>query len=114
MHEKIDLHCHTNASDGESSAEELVDFAIKKGIKAIAITDHDSLGSLKKVIEYSKDRGIEIIPGIEISCDDPLFNQDKIDIIGIFVDYNNKSLINLTELTNKKRDMNKRETIKKL
>ena len=55
-----------------------------------------------------------MIPGIELSCNDPLFNYDKIDVLGLFVDYNNKSLINLAEQTNKKRDLNKREIIKKL
>ena len=114
MPEKIDLHCHTSASDGELSAEELVDLAIKKRLKAIAITDHDSLDSLKKAIDYSKGRNIEVVPGIELSCDDPLFNQDKIDVLGLFIDYNNKSLVDLTEQTNKKRDQNKKEIIKKL
>jgi predicted metal-dependent phosphoesterase TrpH len=110
----IDLHCHTNASDGELSPEELVNLAIKKGLKAIAITDHDSLGSLKKAIEYSQGRNIEVIPGVEISSDDPLYNFDKIDVLGLFIDYNNKSLVNMVEYINKKRDENKREIIKKL
>jgi len=114
MSGKIDLHCHTMASDGELSAEELIDLAIKKGLKAIAITDHDSLGSLKNAIEYSNGKNIEVIPGIEISCDDPLFNHNKIDVLGFFIDYNNKSLINLIEHSNKKRDENKRKIIKKL
>lgn len=114
MSGKIDLHCHTLASDGELSAEELVGLAIKKGMKAIAITDHDSLGSLKKAIEYSKGRNIEVIPGIEISCEDNIFNYDKIDVLGLFVDYDNKPLINLVENTNKKRDENKNKIIKKL
>jgi hypothetical protein len=114
MPKKIDLHCHTLASDGELSAEELIDLAVKKNLKAIAITDHDSLGSLKKAIDYSKGRNIKVVPGVEISCDDPLFNHDKIDVLGLFVDYNNKSLVNLTEQINKKRDLNKRKIIKKL
>lgn len=111
---RIDLHCHTIASDGELSAEELIDLAIKKGLKAIAITDHDSLGSLKKAIDYSRGKDIEVIPGVEISCDDPLFNYDKADVLGLFINYNSISLINLMEYINKKRDENKKEIIKKL
>ena len=114
MRRIIDLHCHTIASDGELSPEELIDLAIKKDLKAIAITDHDSVGSLKKASEYSKGKNIEIIPGIEISCDDILFNFDKIDVLGLFIDYNSSSLINLIKHINKKRDQNKKEIIKKL
>ena len=110
----IDLHCHTIASDGELTPEELVDLAIGKKISAIAITDHDSLGSLKKAIEYSKSRNIEVVSGVEISCDDPLYDFDKIDVLGLFVDYNNKSLIDLARHINKKRNENKKEIIKKL
>lgn len=111
---KIDLHCHTIASDGELSAEEIVDLAVKKGLKAIAITDHDSLASIKKAIERSKGKSIEVISGIELSCDDPLFNYDKIDVLGLLVDYSSKSLIGLTKQINEKRDSNKKEIIKKL
>jgi 3',5'-nucleoside bisphosphate phosphatase len=111
---KIDLHCHTLASDGESTAEDIVELAIKKGLKAIAITDHDSVGSLKIAIEFSKGKGIEVVPGIEVSCDDPLHRFDKIDMLGLFVDYNNKSLLKLIEHINKKRDENKRQIIKRL
>ena len=56
----------------ELSPEELVDLAVAKGIKAIAITNHDTLASIKKAVDYSKAKGIEIVPGIELSCDDPL------------------------------------------
>ena len=54
----IDLQNHTVASDGDLTPEELVDFAIEKKLSAIAITDHDSMGSIKSAIEYSKGRGI--------------------------------------------------------
>ena len=68
----IDLHSHTNASDGEQPPEELIDAALKKGIAVLAITDHDSVSSLSPAAAYAAGKDIEIIPGIEISCDDPL------------------------------------------
>jgi 3',5'-nucleoside bisphosphate phosphatase len=110
----IDLQNHTVASDGELIAEELVDLAIKKGLSAIAITDHDSISSIKRAIEYSKDKNIEIIPGVELSCDDSLFDYDKIDILGFFVDINNKELIDMLQHINARREENKRQIIKKL
>jgi len=110
----IDLQSHTTASDGELSPEELVELAIKKKLSAIAITDHDSLGSLKKAAEYSKGKNIEIIPGVELSCDDPLFSYEKIDILGLFVDTDNKKLIELIGHINERREENKKQIIKKL
>src|SRR3989344_7971847 len=114
MMKRIDLQNHTVASDGESTPEELVDLAIEKGLSAIAITDHDSVASLKKAIKYSRGRNIEVIPGIELSCDDPLLGYDKIDVLGLFVDFNNKKLIGMTEHINRRREENKKQIIGKL
>lgn len=102
------------ASDGEPTPEELIELAIKKKLKAIAITDHDSLDSIKSAIKYSNGKNIEVVPGIELSCDDPLFNYDKIDVLGLFIDFNNKKLIRLIKHVNTKREENKKQIIKKL
>jgi 3',5'-nucleoside bisphosphate phosphatase len=110
----IDLQNHTIASDGELTPEELVDLAIEKKLSAIAITDHDSIASLEKAIEYSKDKNIEVIPGIELSCDDPLFEHDKIDVLGLFIDPRNQKLMNLLKHINDKREENKKQIIEKL
>ncbi len=110
----IDLQNHTIASDGELTPEELVDLAIKKKLSAIAITDHDSIGSVKRAIEYSKGKNIEIVPGVELSCDDPLFNYDKIDVLGLLINPDNKKLNNLLEHIKNKREENKKRIIEKL
>lgn len=69
MKEKIvaDLHNHTTLSDGESSPEELIKKAKSLGLKAIGVTDHDTLKGLKTAISAGKKLGIEVIPGVEIS-----------------------------------------------
>ena len=110
----IDLQSHTTASDGELTPEELVELAIKKKLSAVAITDHDSVESLKKAIEYSKGKKIEIIPGVELSCDDPLFDYEKIDVLGLFIDRSNKKLLGLVQHINETREENKKQIIKKL
>lgn len=110
----IDLQNHTVASDGELTAEQLVDLAIEKKLSAIAITDHDSIGSVKRAIEYSKGKNIEIVPGVELSCDDPLFNYDKIDVLGLLINPDNKKLNNLLEHIKNKREENKKLIIEKL
>jgi len=110
----IDLQSHTIASDGELTPEELVELAIKKKLSAVAITDHDSIESLKKAIEYSKGKKIEVISGVELSCDDPLFDYEKIDVLGLFIDRSNKKLLGLVQHINETREENKKQIIKKL
>jgi len=110
----IDLQNHTVASDGELTPEQLVDLAIEKKLSAIAITDHDSIGSVKRAIEYSKGKNIEIVPGVELSCDDQLFNYDKIDVLGLLISPDNKKLNNLLEHIKNKREENKKLIIEKL
>jgi predicted metal-dependent phosphoesterase TrpH len=62
---RIDMHVHTNYSDGTDSAEELIRFAEKIGLDGLGITDHDTFGGLHKALEIETE--IIIIPGIEIS-----------------------------------------------
>ena len=75
----IDLHVHSNHSDGTCTTKELVDLAIYKNLKAIALTDHDTTAGLEEIMDYAKDKNIEIIPGIELSTE--YFGRD-IHILG--------------------------------
>jgi len=63
----VDLHTHSNISDGEYSPAELVQEAQKKGINALALTDHDTLDGLEAARDAAKAAGIRLIPGIEIN-----------------------------------------------
>lgn len=69
MQRKIfaDLHNHSTLSDGEFTPEELIEKAKSLGLKAIAVTDHDTLEGLKTAIDSGEKQGIEVIPGAEIS-----------------------------------------------
>lgn len=67
--ELIDLHTHSRASDGSMQPAELVRYAYGKKLKAIALTDHDTIKGLEEAINVGKQIGIEVIPGIEISAD---------------------------------------------
>ena len=64
----IDLHLHTTASDGRSSPGELVDLAARAGLTVMAVTDHDTTAAVADVRAIAADRGIESIPGIEITA----------------------------------------------
>jgi predicted metal-dependent phosphoesterase TrpH len=65
---KADLHTHTNESDGSLTAEQLIDRAKKKGLKTLAITDHDTISGYMKGREAAQAAGIELIPGVEITA----------------------------------------------
>jgi predicted metal-dependent phosphoesterase TrpH len=65
----FDLHLHTTASDGTMSPAELVRYAQKKGLRAIAITDHDTIEGLPEGIQEGNKVGLEVIPGVELSAD---------------------------------------------
>lgn len=78
----IDLHVHSNHSDGTCSTKELVDLAIAQGLKAIALTDHDTTAGLEEIISYAKEKEIEIIPGIELSTE---YCGKDIHILGLYI-----------------------------
>jgi predicted metal-dependent phosphoesterase TrpH len=63
----VDFHTHSSASDGDYSPVQLMREAKKRGISAIALTDHDTLGGLESAGAEAKALGIHFIPGIEIS-----------------------------------------------
>ncbi len=86
---KVDLHTHTNFSDGFYSPVELLKKAKENGIGIISITDHDSVSGVKEARKISDLIGIEIIPGLEISTE---IGDNEIHILGYFVDPDNKEL----------------------
>lgn len=65
----IDLHVHTTVSDGTLTPREVVRYAKKKGLKVIAITDHDSVEGNKDAIDEGAAIGLGILPGMEISVE---------------------------------------------
>ena len=67
MDSYIDLHVHSNHSDGTLSPRELAELASEKKLCAFALTDHDTISGISQAMETGNRLGIEIIPGIEFS-----------------------------------------------
>jgi predicted metal-dependent phosphoesterase TrpH len=86
----VDLHIHTNFSDGKFSPTEIVGLAKKAGMQSIGITDHDSVDGLEEAVLSGNDAGLDVIPGIEFSTD---LNGKEIHILGYFIDYKNPVLL---------------------
>lgn len=62
-----DLHNHTPSSDGDLKAGDLFRAAAQKGIRAVGVTDHDTLAGLDEAIYRGASLGVEVVPGVEIS-----------------------------------------------
>ena len=95
----VDLHVHSTCSDGTFTPEELVDYAIQKGLTAFALTDHDTVNGLDRAIRYAEElrqaqaaspsdapasQVPEVIPGIELSTE---YQGKDIHMVGLFIDY---------------------------
>lgn len=65
-----DLHCHTTISDGSMTPEELVDYAARIELDCLAVTDHDSMAGLARARQRAKEKGVRLVPGIEVSTFD--------------------------------------------
>lgn len=87
LEQAVDLHTHTNASDGTYSPSELVDYAIAKELAAIAITDHDTIAGLAEAKNRAFGTSLEIISGIEFSSVSDLCPND-LHILGLCINEN--------------------------
>ncbi|NND84295.1 MAG: PHP domain-containing protein [Acidimicrobiia bacterium] len=64
----VDLHAHSRISDGSDTPSELVALAAETGLSAIALTDHDTQEGIAEARVAADGKGIELIPGVEVSC----------------------------------------------
>ncbi len=85
----VDLHLHTIFSDGLLTPEQLVIKAQRLGFNAIAITDHDSLDGIERAKVQGKRSGVEIVPGVEMSCN---VNGTDVHILGYYIDYQSQAV----------------------
>ncbi|MDF2588922.1 MAG: hypothetical protein K0S41_2763 [Anaerocolumna sp.] len=102
----IDLHVHSNASDGTLTPTEVVDLAIKNNLSAIALTDHDTLDGVaeaKERAELYNEKGysLNVIPGTEISVS---YKKRDIHILGLFIDPTNETIRNALDTARRNRD----------
>ena len=110
----IDLHLHSTCSDGLDTPSELIDKASILNLKAIALTDHDSIDGLKEFLNYGEDKEIIAVPGIEISIrHEPKRELVDVHIVGLNIDYTSTELIKILNQQlqgrlNQKKDICKR------
>jgi len=81
----LELHCHTTCSDGTLTPSKLVEAAVKAGVSALAITDHDTLSGWSEAIAAAQSYNLEIVPGVELST---VHNERSLHILGFYPDAN--------------------------
>jgi predicted metal-dependent phosphoesterase TrpH len=96
----IDLHTHTNFSDGTDSPTQLINKALAAGISVLGLTDHDSISGWQEAITALRP-GISLVPGAEISCQTS--DGISVHILGLLFDSENLELMGTMQATRENR-----------
>jgi len=105
---RADLHCHTTASDGSLSAEEVLHLAKEVGLSGLAITDHDTVDAYLVAMPLAKEMGLELLPGIELSS---THKGQSVHILGYGMDLTSKDLTSFCDWHVKRRIYRNREIL---
>jgi len=108
----IDLHVHSNqSSDGDFSPSHLIRLAKDKGLKALAISDHDTVAAFPQAIAIGREAGIEVIPSMELTT---LYDDREFHLLLPFVDWRRRIVKDLTVEVATRRFQEAKERVGKL
>lgn len=102
---EIDLHIHTTESDGTCTPAEVVRLARARGLRAVAITDHDTAAGYPEAAGEGERLGVEVVPGIEISTE----LRGPVHILGYFIDPSSPALAPVLDWVIRDRDERNRK-----
>ncbi len=112
MDDRIDLHIHSDrSSDGDYSPEHIVNLAKKANLRAISISDHDTVDAYPETIQYGEENGVEIIPSLELTT---LFEGREFHLLCPFINWKSEILVDLVREVAKRRRIEARERVEKL
>ncbi|MBQ5942111.1 3',5'-nucleoside bisphosphate phosphatase [Massilia sp. AB1] len=103
---KVDLHCHSNVSDGVLAPAAVAAYARKGGVDAWALTDHDEVGGIKAARTAANELGMRFVAGVEISV---TWASETVHIVGLRIDEDNRALIDGLAATRNGREARARE-----
>lgn len=107
----VDLHVHSNKSDGSFTPTELVTHAIEKGLSAFALSDHDTVEGIDEAVDAAKGTGLEVIPAIEFSTE---YEGKDIHILGLYIDHKGQAFQKYLQNFRDSRDLRNRKMCQKL
>lgn len=87
MEGKVDLHIHTNYSDGSLSPRQIVEKSVSLNLAGIGITDHDTTDGIDETIKWASKFGIEVVPGVELSAEGLNHIGEEIHILGYYINW---------------------------
>lgn len=102
----IDLHCHSTLSDGLLSPEALVAHAASKGVRVLALTDHDEVGGLARARAAAAEHGLTLVNGVEVSV---TWKNRTLHIVGLRIDASDPQLISTFQKVHAARDERARQ-----
>ena len=97
----VDLHVHSNVSDGTKSPREVVKHASDMGVAVMALTDHDTVAGIDEAVAAAEEYGVCLVPGIEISAG---YRNRDVHILGYFVDKGSREFLDILEKAWEKRE----------
>ena len=105
---EIDLHVHTNISDGSETPAETVKYACSLGLRAIAVTDHDSINGVAEAQKAGKECGVEVVAGMELGCG---WYGREVHMLGYDLDIRSKKLPPVLDWIVRDRDERNRKMV---
>ena len=103
---KVDLHCHSNVSDGVLAPAAVAAYARRSGVDVWALTDHDEVGGIKAARTAAGELGMRFVAGVEISV---TWAGETVHIVGLQIDEDNRALIDGLAATRNGRQARARE-----
>ena len=107
----IDLHTHSNCSDGTLTPAELVARAAAAGVEVLALTDHDTVAGLKEAEHSAGVLGLRLVPGVEISAS---WRAQAIHVLGLWIDPASAPLRGVLSMQGERRRMRMRKICARL
>ena len=106
----IDLHTHSNKSDGSMTPSELVRHAKENGLYAVALSDHDGIDGVQEALDTGAEIGMEVVPAVELSAQ----SRTETHILGYYIDIYNPTLVSTLEEAKIMRQKRNVDTAEKL
>lgn len=112
MAESVDLHIHSSkSSDGDFSPSHIVHLAKEEGLRAISITDHDTVAAYPEALNIGEEIGLEVIPGVELTT---LFADREFHLLLFFVDWKREIVKELVKEVADRRCIEAKDRVNKL
>ncbi len=111
MLKRVDLHFHSNCSDGFLDVEDVLNVVARSGVVLASLTDHDTIRGVADALKVSKELGVKLIPGVEIST---MYEDGEVHVLGYGFDPYDSKFNSFLEERFESRKQKIMETVKNL